>query len=371
MKRVFSRRGRSTRSVFLLLLTLVVCALPVCGQRLDSRSFDTGGVEGPQASRGAGTDAQGWVRVAPVGEEFTVMMPHPSRLSPDTSGAVSFYQSIHSYGSSDDSDTYIVTSSPRAGGASMEAMLNPISGEYEHQTFKDLRRRGYGIEVIEKRDLTLKGYTGREYHLSISIATAFVTRVYVTRRRVYTLLWIRNYESGPAGQIARERFFDSFMFGPINNDKAASNVYTGDEQADNVGLGIGPGCGGPGCTGTGRGGWTGGGVGVGGGGSGLPVNDPNRIFSPREVTQKARILSKPEPIYTTEARQNNVSGTVILKVVLAADAVVRNIRVVSGLPFGLTERAVAAARQIKFAPAMRDGRPVAQLVVIEYNFNPY
>ncbi|HEX8921515.1 MAG TPA: energy transducer TonB, partial [Pyrinomonadaceae bacterium] len=94
-------------------------------------------------------------------------------------------------------------------------------------------------------------------------------------------------------------------------------------------------------------------------------------FKPNEVSSKARILSRPEPQYTEEARKNQVSGTVVLRAVFSANGQVTNIRTVSGLPNGLTERAMAAARQIRFAPATKDGRPVSQYIQIEYNFNLY
>ncbi len=44
--------------------------------------------------------------------------------------------------------------------------------------------------------------------------------------------------------------------------------------------------------------------------------------------------------------------------------------VVSGLADGLTEQAiVAAAKKIKFIPAMKDGNPVSMWMQLEYNFN--
>jgi hypothetical protein len=49
---------------------------------------------------------------------------------------------------------------------------------------------------------------------------------------------------------------------------------------------------------------------------------------------------------------------------------VENIRVVSGLPYGLTEQAIASARKIKFTPAMKDGKPVSMWMQLEYNFDP-
>jgi TonB family protein len=138
-----------------------------------------------------------------------------------------------------------------------------------------------------------------------------------------------------------------------------------------TGGGIGPGEGGG--LGPGRGGNIGGGDfragggGPGGGGGG----DYSRIFTGREVTSKARLLSKPEPQYTEDARKNQITGTVVLKVVFSSNGQVTNIRTVSGLPYGLTERAIAAARQIKFVPATKDGHQVSMWMQLEYNFNLY
>ena len=101
------------------------------------------------------------------------------------------------------------------------------------------------------------------------------------------------------------------------------------------------------------------------------TDDKNKIFHANEVTQKAVLLSKPKPSYTEEARKNQVSGTVVLRVVLAASGEVTNITAIKGLPDGLTERAIAAARQIRFVPAMKDGHAVSQYVQLEYNFSVY
>jgi tetratricopeptide (TPR) repeat protein len=95
------------------------------------------------------------------------------------------------------------------------------------------------------------------------------------------------------------------------------------------------------------------------------------IFSGREVTTKARVLRKPEPQYTEAARKNGITGTVVLRAVFASDATVKHFLVVNGLPDGLTQQAIRAARLIKFTPAMIDGRPVSMFIQLEYNFNLY
>jgi TonB family protein len=110
--------------------------------------------------------------------------------------------------------------------------------------------------------------------------------------------------------------------------------------------------------------------------SGGSMNDGGRTYDdgPRfgdGVLQRARVLSKPEPQYTEDARRNQVTGTVVLRVVFASSGEVMQIRAVRTLPFGLTERAIAAARQIRFEPAKRDGRAVSVSMQLEYNFNLY
>lgn len=98
---------------------------------------------------------------------------------------------------------------------------------------------------------------------------------------------------------------------------------------------------------------------------------PAEIFSSMEVTTKARVLSKPEPAYTDSARSNQIRGTVILRVIFASDGTVKHFLVVTGLPYGLTEAAIKAARRIKFVPGMIDSRPVSIFIQLEYNFNLY
>jgi TonB family protein len=159
--------------------------------------------------------------------------------------------------------------------------------------------------------------------------------------------------------------FKSKSNDPSSGPGSGNGIGTG------TGGGIGPGEGGG--VGPGRGGNIGGGDrNDGGGGPGGPGGgDYNRIFSGREVNSKARVLSKPEPQYTEEARKNQITGTVVLRAVFTSGGQVTNIRSVSGLPYGLTERAIAAARQIRFTPAMKDGRPVSMYIQLEYNFNLY
>ena len=91
-------------------------------------------------------------------------------------------------------------------------------------------------------------------------------------------------------------------------------------------------------------------------------------FQPKEVDTKAEIIAKPDPVYTREARRAGVQGIVTLKLLLLPDEKIDRIKVVRGLPFGLTENAIRAACKVKFKPAVKAGKPVAQWVTIQYGF---
>lgn len=155
--------------------------------------------------------------------------------------------------------------------------------------------------------------------------------------------------------------------GPGSGEGIGTNSGTG--VGDGLGPGYGPGQGGN----MGTGDKNIGGDGPGGSeGTGEPNDGSGRPgFGGSGWLQRARVLVKPEPQYTEDARKNQVTGTVVLKVVFASSGEVVQIRAVRSLPFGLTERAIAAARQIRFEPAKRDGRAVSVAMQLEYNFNLY
>lgn len=110
---------------------------------------------------------------------------------------------------------------------------------------------------------------------------------------------------------------------------------------------------------------------IGGGGPSVPRLNVNDIFHVVELDRRAVITARPSPSYTEEARLNGTRGHIRLRAVLRASGEVTNISVLKGLPDGLTERAVEAARQIHFIPAQKDGRAVSQWIIIEYRFNIY
>lgn len=154
------------------------------------------------------------------------------------------------------------------------------------------------------------------------------------------------------------------VYGDPNSTSTISSAGPGSGNGIGTGKGAGIGSGfdsGYGCNGGDLTGW-----GRAGCGSGR-----QQTYKGNEVHQRARLLLKPEPQYTEEARRNQITGTVMLRAVFSSAGEVVQIHALRSLPFGLTERAIAAARQIKFVPAMKDGRPVSVFMQLEYNFNLY
>jgi len=91
-------------------------------------------------------------------------------------------------------------------------------------------------------------------------------------------------------------------------------------------------------------------------------------IQPMTASVRPKILYKEKAQYTREAKDNGVSGTVVLSAVFGADGTLGNIRIVRGLPDGLTEKAIEAAQKIRFEPAMIDGKPVSVRGKLEFSF---
>jgi TonB family protein len=187
---------------------------------------------------------------------------------------------------------------------------------------------GYKYDPATERRLTIDGFAGIEYSSASNTLSARV-QVFATEKHLYRFV----ARGTAAGQSSiGELFFSSIKLGKKLDGKEVSDGTRNSSP--------------------------------------LQSDTGERIFTGREVDTKARLISKQEPPYTSDARKNNISGTVILKAVFSKTGEVTNIRVVSGLPYGLTDQAIKAAKGIKFIPATKDGQPVSMWMQLEYNFNP-
>jgi TonB family protein len=115
--------------------------------------------------------------------------------------------------------------------------------------------------------------------------------------------------------------------------------------------------------GTGNGQGLGSGIddGEGGGTGGGPYRPGSGIAPPK-------LLREIKAEYTDDARRRNVTGDVLLEIVVRRDGGVGTVRVLQGLGAGLDEHAIEAVRQWRFDPARRKGNPVDVLVEVAVEF---
>ena len=93
------------------------------------------------------------------------------------------------------------------------------------------------------------------------------------------------------------------------------------------------------------------------------------VFSSREVSRRTTITARPNPEMTKEALEHGVHGRVVLEAVLCRTSRVTDLQVLVSLPYGMTEKAVEAVRQMKFIPAEKDWHTVSQRIRFEFHFN--
>jgi TonB family protein len=316
--------------------------------------------------------ADSWVSVPLEGDELTVLMPKSYKSMKIRDFTFErFKLDGLVYTATEDGVDYTVLSLVDKGEPkeAQEAYVGPLDycADLVWESFLKPRRdqlseeaqRDSRMSYVDNLHWTNTWYlpAGREYKIRLANRPG-KTQFYVAGRRLYILIVLDE----DANSIAAERFVTSFR---VKKDVDPKHIPLGN------GGGIGPGIGsgiGPG-VGPGRGGNVGGAAPPATEANG--ATDYNKVFSGKDVTQKVRILSKPEPTYTESARKYAVTGTVVIRAVFASSGVVTQLRVFSGLPHGLTAQAVSAAKAIKFTPAQKDGHDVSMWFQLEYNFNLY
>ena len=122
--------------------------------------------------------------------------------------------------------------------------------------------------------------------------------------------------------------------------------------------------------GDGRGDGTGDGTGP-GNSTRARVNPEPREPPPAGPSKALNITYKPKPKYTDEARQKNITGNVRVRVTFTSSGQIGSVSPVSNLGYGLTEQAIAAAKQMKFEPQLQNGRPVTVTKVVVFTFTIY
>ncbi len=88
----------------------------------------------------------------------------------------------------------------------------------------------------------------------------------------------------------------------------------------------------------------------------------------RPRTMGPRLLHRVEPEFTPEALEANISGAVVVALVVRADGSVEILNVTRGLGYGLDEKAIECVEKWEFKPGTKDGTPVDVRAQVEVNF---
>jgi TonB family protein len=81
-----------------------------------------------------------------------------------------------------------------------------------------------------------------------------------------------------------------------------------------------------------------------------------------------KVVNRVEPMYTQEAKDGKIQGTVAVGLEVNAEGKAQNLYIIRSLDKGLDENAIAAIKQWTFQPAEKDGKPVTVVATIEVNF---
>jgi TonB family protein len=101
-----------------------------------------------------------------------------------------------------------------------------------------------------------------------------------------------------------------------------------------------------------------------------PAPPPSAVHE-ASASAKPKITYREKAKYTEEARDNLTHGVVVLNVVFRSNGSVSDIKVVRGLPYGLTEKSIESAVKVRFEPAIKDGQPVNVRLNLMFTFQMY
>lgn len=302
-------------------------------------------------------EAQSWTNVAPAGEQFTVQLPGSPKITPQKYSVGQFNVEGQVYSVLHNGVQFNLWSFKNPRFADYESMEGETYADGCADLVWDGLFKPWRDKLPKAEEPLLARMSWAPNLKSIKVPGAdYLVRIGETQGLVHIInnaeqLYVLATINTAADSDETQQFINSFSLSPQPSklpDEAAPSPSTG-IKTESAGT-----------------------VATGEGGRLEPsgVTD-NRVLRGNEVDERARLLSKPEPLYTEHARKYWVKGTVVLRVAFSRTGQVTNIIVVRSLPHGLMLRAIKAAKNIKFVPATKDGQPVSTFIQLEYNFNLY
>src|SRR6185436_5516132 len=80
------------------------------------------------------------------------------------------------------------------------------------------------------------------------------------------------------------------------------------------------------------------------------------------------VIDRAEPLYNETARKARITGTVIVEAIISKSGRVEDVKVIKGLPMGLSHEAEEAVKRWRFKPGTLNGQPVATIFNLTVTF---
>lgn len=218
------------------------------------------------------------------------------------------------------------------------------------------------VGINQKSELE-KQKNSPELKFDFSDDENFYHRIYIakTKKRVYTFHLISPVKNDPL----IKHFFDNLKINEqavaeapderemeINNNITVIDS-TEDKKEGSNGRGVGQGSG------------------FGDGGFGIGTKNKSEDSVNKIQAKPLNITYKPKPKYTDFARFYNITGNVRVRTTFSKDGTISSTTPLSRLPFGLTNSAITAAKQMRFEPMIANGQAVSVTKVVVFTFTIY
>lgn len=289
-----------------------------------------------------------WKTISPAEEEFTVEVPSSFYTENQTNYVEDNYVD-GDYRSFLNNTYYLIS-----------------TDKYEDFSFKDVVERYANDNNAKKQNIFLGKINGDLYKFTDSIDFQNVIITVSTTKRIYafhivgeildeegvdkfikSIKFDKNTKNGKPPQKPK---FEKLTEITTTNAKTVAKLTDNIAKSENVGIGTGF-----------------------GNGNDSTNSTDNEILTPKRdlIITPLKILSKQKPGYTDLARMYNITGVVRLRVTFLADGKIGDILPLQTLSFGLTKKAINAAKLIKFEPPTQNDVPYTVVKVVVYNFSIY
>lgn len=92
------------------------------------------------------------------------------------------------------------------------------------------------------------------------------------------------------------------------------------------------------------------------------------VYRPGNGVSLPVLVKQFKPQYTATAMRAGIQGVVVLECVVGTDGTVTDVRVTRSLDTTLDQEAIKAAKQWRFKPGTKDGKPVPVRISLEMTF---